>query len=266
MIRSYFGLQKNPFDSEGIELLTHQREILEVLRAHCQQGGLCLVAGEPGCGKSVIKAALQAHDPKRLVTPTVGRTLHTYRNTIRILAQAFEIDFEGGDFKCERQLIDQAFTLHRTGKMLAVLIDDAHLMPMECLRKLRLLFEEFPRSHNVILFSQQEMLRTLRLTVNQDIHSRLTYSATVRKLAPDAVEDFVQRQFDRCGLPHNTFTTEALALIARTSDGVLRAARNLTLATLIEAVRAQKKQAGIDLVNKALLQPHWRQADELLSS
>jgi MSHA biogenesis protein MshM len=264
MIRSYFGLQKNPFDPDGLKLLAHQQEILEVLRAHCQQGGLCLVAGEPGTGKTTIRAALAQHDPKRLVTPSVGRTLHTYHNTVRILCQAFEIEFEGGDFKCERQLIDQAFTLHRTGKMLAVLIDDAHLMPMDCLRKLRLLFEEFPRNHNVVLFSQAEMLRSLRLTVNQDLHSRLTYSATVRKLAPDAVENFVLDQFDRCGLPHNTLTPEALALIARSSDGVLRAARNLTLATLIEAVRAQKKQAGLELVNKALLQPHWRSLDELL--
>jgi len=78
MIRSYFGVARNPFDPEGLELLDHQREILEVLRAHCQQGGLCLVAGEPGTGKSVIKAALQSHDPKRLITPAVGRTLHTY--------------------------------------------------------------------------------------------------------------------------------------------------------------------------------------------
>lgn len=264
MIRSYFGLTRNPFDSDGLELLTHQQEILEVLRVHCQQGGLCLVAGEPGTGKSTIRSALQAHDPKRLVTPTVGRTLHTYHNMVRILCEAFAIEFAGGDCKVERQLIDQAFNLHRTGKMLAVLIDDAHLMPMDCLRRLRLLFEEFPRNHNLVLFSQAEMLRTLRLTVNQDLHSRLTYSVTLRKLAPDAIESFVLGQFDRCGLPHNTLSPEALALIARSSDGGLRAARNLTLAVLIEAVRAQKKQAGLDLVNKALLQPHWRTLDELL--
>jgi len=34
--------------------------------------------------------------------------------------------------------------------------------------------------------------------------------------------------------------------------------------SLIETVRAQKKQAGLELVNKALLQPHWRSLDELL--
>lgn len=50
MIRSYFGLTRNPFDFEGLELLPHQRDVLDVLRVHCQQGGLCLVAGEPGTG------------------------------------------------------------------------------------------------------------------------------------------------------------------------------------------------------------------------
>ncbi len=104
------------------------------MRAHCQQGGLCLVVGEPGAGKTTIRCALQNHDPKNLVTPTVGRTLHTYHNIIRILCQAFAIEFEGLNFKVEQQLIDQARTLHRTGKMLAVLIDDAHLMPMDCPR------------------------------------------------------------------------------------------------------------------------------------
>jgi MSHA biogenesis protein MshM len=137
-------------------------------------------------------------------------------------------------------------------------------MDMDCLRKLRLLFGEFPPNHNVVLFSQSEMLRTLRLTVNQDLHSRLTYSATLRKLAPDAVEAFILGQFDRCGLAHNTLTAEALALIARSSEGGLRAAKNLCIATLVEAVRSQKKQAGIELVNKALMQPHWRTLDELL--
>jgi len=42
-------------------------------------------------------------------------------------------------FKCERQLIQQAFSLNHSGKMLVTIIDDAHLMDMENLRKLRLL-------------------------------------------------------------------------------------------------------------------------------
>ncbi len=39
-----------------------------------------------------------------------------------------------------------AFKIHRAGKRLVPIIDDAHLMPTDCLRKLRLLCEDFPHS------------------------------------------------------------------------------------------------------------------------
>jgi MSHA biogenesis protein MshM len=55
MIRAHFGLEKDPFSSTNLTLLPQQREVLDTLRVHCQQGGLCVVVGEPGTGKSVIK-------------------------------------------------------------------------------------------------------------------------------------------------------------------------------------------------------------------
>ncbi len=94
-IRAHFGLPKNPFAAESLTLLAHQQEIFDILKVHAQQGGLCLVLGEPGTGKSVLKDALLAHDPKRLITPVVNRTLHTYHNTLRILCAAFQIEFNG---------------------------------------------------------------------------------------------------------------------------------------------------------------------------
>lgn len=65
-------------------------------------------------------------------------------------------------------------------------------------------------------------------------------------------------QLDAAGLGHNVFTAEALALIVRSSDGVLRRARNLSISCLLEAVRARTKSIDIDIVNKVLIQPHWR--------
>ena len=211
MIRSYFGLQRNPFDTENLALLEHQQQVLDILRVHAQQGGLCLVLGEPGTGKSVLKQALVNHDPKRMMTPVVNRTLHTYHNTLRILCEAFQIEFQGRDHHCERLLVQEAFRLHRTGKMLVPIIDDAHLMQSDCLRKLRLLFEDFPHS-----------------------------------------------QLDRAGLGHNTFSPDALALIVRSAEGLLRRTRNLCLSALIEAVRDQVRAVELKQVNRVLIQPHWR--------
>lgn len=258
MIRSHFGLKTSPFDADKVELLDHQQKILDMLMVHSQQGGLCLILGEPGTGKSAIKQALIERDPKRMVTPVINRTLHTYTNTVRILCQAFQIDFDGRDCRCERELIQEAFRLHRKGRMLVPIIDDAHLMPAESLRRLRLLFEDFPRSHNLLLLGQLYLMQTLSLTLNEEIRSRVTYSVVLKPLAPDTIEAFLFDQFDRAGLGHNVFSQDAVALLVRSSEGIMRRVRNLAIGSLVEAVRDQTRTVDIKQVNRVLAQPHWR--------
>ncbi len=265
MIHAHFGIAHDPFTTAP-ELLAHQREVFEVLRVHCRQGGLCIVAGEPGTGKTLLKETLKAHDPKGLLPPHIGRTLHTYHNTLRILCQSFGADFDGSDHKCEKRLIEEAHRLYRKGQALAVLIDDAHLMDLHCLRKLRLLTGEFPKNHNLVLFAQTELLARLALGVNEDLRSRVTYSTLLPKLEPEDIQRFILDQFDRCGLPHTALGEAALALIARSSDGILRHAKTLTIAALIHAVRAQKRTADTQEVNAALMQPHWRTQEHWLQA
>jgi type II secretory pathway predicted ATPase ExeA len=54
------------------------------------------------------------------------------------------------------------------------IINDAHLMPTDCLRKLRLLCEDFPRSHNLVLIGQPPLMQALTLSINEEIRSRVT--------------------------------------------------------------------------------------------
>lgn len=263
MIRSFYGLTQNPFDRRELDLLPGQHEILDTLKVHCQQGGLCLLLGVPGTGKSVIKQALQQLPEKQHLVATVARTLHTYNNTVKILCDAFRIEYENSAFLCERKLIEQAFSLNRTGKSLTTILDDAHLMDLANLRKLRLLFEDFPKNHNLVLIGRPNLLASLELGVNQDIKSRVTYSVITKRLIPDAMREFILRELDRVGLAHNTFTPAAIDLVVRSADGILRQARNLCVGCLIEAVRSAKKTIDIDNVNRVLMQPHWRKETEL---
>jgi MSHA biogenesis protein MshM len=261
MIRAHFGVERNPFSQDNPPLLPHQQEVFDTLRVHCQQGGLCLVVGEPGTGKSVIKTALVQHDPKRLITPVVNRTLHTYHSVLRILCEAFQIDTDGWDVRCEKRLIEEAQRINHAGKMLAPIIDDAHLIEVHDLRRLRLLFEDFPKNHNLILVAQPGLLTSLALTPNHDIQSRVTYSVLVPRLAPDDMTKFILGQLDAVAMPHATFTADALALIVRSSEGYLRRARNLCLGSLVEAVRDRTKTVELKQVNRVLLQPHWRERE-----
>src|SRR5450755_2918084 len=263
MIRSFYGLTQNPFDLRELVLLPHQQEIHDTLKVHCQQGGLCLLLGVPGTGKSVIKQSLQRLPDNQHLVATVGRTLHTYTNTVKILCDAFRIEFESSAFKCERSLIQQAFNLNRAGKSLTTILDDAHLMDLSNLRKLRLLFEDFPKNHNLVLIGRPNLLAALDLGVNQDVKSRVTYSVIIKRLGPDAAREFILRELDRVGLGHNTFTPAAVELVVRSADGVPRKARNLCVGCLIEAVRSAKKVVDTDNVNRVLMQPHWHKEADL---
>ncbi len=245
MIRSHFGLETNPFDPREHSLLPQQQEILDTLLVHARQGGLCLLMGEPGTGKSVIKHALMQHDKKRIITPAISRTLHTYSNTLGILCEAFGIEPKGRDPRREKQLIEAAWTTHSKGRQLVPIIED------------------FPKSHNLLLVAQPPLIHKLRLGINDDIRSRITYSVQLKPLAPDDVRAFILDQLDRCGLPHSTFTDDALALVIRTSEGFLRRIRNLCVSALLETVRDRQREVGLEQINRVLMQPHWRKEHDL---
>lgn len=264
MLRTYFGLTKDPFLTEGdTPLLPHQQRHHDVIRTHTQLGGFCLLLGEPGTGKTVLKNHLLQYNPKDWIVPVINRSLHSWHNILRLLCQAFDLESDGADHKCEARLIKEARALNTKGKILLPIIDDAHLVPIEALRKLRLLLEDFPKNHNLILIGQPPLITTLQLRINEDLHSRVTYSAKLEPLNNDQLKDYIFAQLDRVGLPHNTFTEPALNLIVRSSEGILRAIKNLCVGSLIEAVRDQTKTVDLPQVNAVLMQPHWRHNQDL---
>ncbi len=265
MIQSHFGITHAPFSHGEQPLLEGQKDILENLRVHSHQRGFCLVAGTPGTGKTVLRKAF-AQSGDRRVCPHITRTMHTYSNTLRILCASLAIEYEGGDLKVEKQIIEQAHALHRQGKAIALTIDDAHLMPPVHLRKLRLLLEDTPGNYAIILFAQTELLAKLALAVNEDLQSRISFSALLQALTPDAIEAFILREFDRCGLAHSRLDTAALHLIAASCGGILRHAVNLTIASLVQAVRTQTTTVTTAHVNTALMQPHWREHDHWITA
>jgi uncharacterized lipoprotein len=113
------------------------------------------------------------------------------------------------------------------------------------------------------LVAQPPLLSKVGLTVNDDIRSRVTYSVRVAKLAPDDMKAFFLAELDRVALAHSTFSDDAIALIVRSSEGILRRAKNLAVAALLEAVRDRVRTVELKQVNRVLLQPHWRKESDL---
>lgn len=263
MIKSIHGITKEPFNRQDLALLSQQKQILDIIKIHSQQGGFSVVVGEPGVGKSVLKEHIEHLAGERDITvASCSRTMHTYLAILKQLADSFKIEVP--EKKLEKELIQCAFHRIQERKTLFILIDEAHLLEMSVLRKLRLLFEQFPKKHNLILFGQRDLLHYLSLNVNRDIKGRITYSATLKPLNDDDMERYIVRELEAVRMGVNTFNEAAVELIVRSAQGNLRLCRNLCYGSLVEACRETQKCVSIAHVNSVLVQPHWRSHDELI--
>ena len=263
MIRSTLGITQEPFHNHRPELMKHQREIYDCIRIHAQQGGFCVIVGDSGVGKSVLRESIEqlGEEPESVVV-SLSRTMHTHLNVLKQMAESFKIEVSIRDL--EKDLIQAAFDCVRERITLYTVIDEAHLLNMDVLRKLRLMFDRFPKRHNLVLIGERSLMHYLSMSNYEDIKNRVTYSAVLPGLCDDDLEHFVVQELERVGLGANTFDQNALDLIIRSVQGNLRLCRNLAYGSLLDACRQGKKIVTISHVNSVLVQPHWRSHEELI--
>ena len=174
MIKAIWGITRAPFQHDKVTLLAQQQAIVDMIKIHAQQGGFSVIIGEPGVGKTVLREHLQELDRAREYTVvSCTRTLHTYRQIAWQLAESFKLDTT--EKAIENDLILAAFEQVRERKTLYILIDKAHLLEMTVLRKLRLLFERFPKNHNLVLLGQPELLHATRDIIPRNRVPRQSY-------------------------------------------------------------------------------------------
>jgi len=263
MIKATLGLTQEPFLIRKPELMKHQQEVYDLIRIHAQQGGFSVIVGDSGVGKSVLREHIEAlGEQPDCVVISISRTMHTHINVLRQMAESMKI--ESSTRELEKNLIQGAFDCVRERKTLYTVIDEAHLLSMEVLRKLRLMFDKFPRRHNLILIGERSLMHYLSMNTNEDIKNRITYSATLRALADHDLVQYIHDQLNCVKLGLNTFDEGAIELIVRSVQGNLRLCRNLAYGSLIEACRNGKRVVTTTHVNAILVQPHWRSHEELL--
>jgi type II secretory pathway predicted ATPase ExeA len=263
MIKSTFGITQEPFNRTQLALLPQQKEVIEIMQVHSQHGGFSVVVGNPGVGKSVLRKHIENLGESRdTVVVSISRTMHTYNNILKQLAESLHLEAPSREMEIE--LIKTACSYIEERKTLYTLIDEAHLLEMEVLRKLRLLFERFPPKHNLVLFGQPDLLYALSMKMNEDLKSRITYSKTLMPLNDEDIEKYILNELESVQLGANTFDESAIEIIKRSVQGNLRLCRNLCFGSLIDACCDNKRIVTATHVNNVLVQPHWRSQEELL--
>ena len=262
MIKSTFGITHEPFYQNLPALLPQQLEILDILQIHAQHGGFSVVLGQPGVGKSVLREHIESLRARDTLIASMTQTLHTYLNILRQLAESLQLSTPAKEL--EKELIKLTFQHAQANKTLFTLIDETHLLDIDVLRKLRLLFDRFPKKHNLVLLGQPELMHRLAMTCNDDIKSRITYSRRLIPLNDNDLIQFIHRELDYVGSSPDCIDDAALQLILRNVQGNLRLCRNLCHTSLITTCRDKQRIVTPRHFNDVLIQPHWRSHDALI--
>jgi type II secretory pathway predicted ATPase ExeA len=230
---------RSPAFAEGLARLLYDATDL--------RGGLSLITGEIGCGKTMLAGALAeklAGGPCDVVTLPYPRV--TPSQLLALLARGVGIEtIPRGKLALIEALGARLGELHRNGRRPVLVVDEAQLAGPSLLEEIRLLTNHEDRQDkhlHVVLLGQPELRERVRQ--RPQIDQRVSLRFHVEPMVSTDVQGYVEHRLRVAGAAAPIFTDDALAVLAARSGGVPR--RVNTLATQALFVGAMRKLEGIE--------------------
>ena len=261
MIEQYWGLARKPFANtpdpafvfpsptfeEGFARLVY--DVTEI------RGGLSLVTGDVGCGKTMLARALTAklagtpHEPIVLATPKL-----TASQLLQALGEATGMtQIPRQKHALVKALGEHLAAVHAAGRRTTLLVDEAQLVPAALLEEIRLLtnYEDRTDKHlHVVLLGQPELKD--RVTRRPQIDQRISLRFALQPLDADEVGAYVRHRLTVAGAHGNAarmFAASALAQLAERTGGVPRLVNNLATQALFVGAMRQAREVDAELVD-----------------
>lgn len=264
----HFGLQEAPFGltpNTGFYYgLPPHEEALQVLNWALAQGeGFIKVTGEVGTGKTLLCRKLlgeleKAGDVRYAWFPNPNLGAKELQ-----MALALELNMELGLAPMVRNALDMTdrihrhlIDLHRQGRRVVVVIDEAQVLPDETLEAIRLfgnLETESSKLLQIVLFGQPELDARLAGPHLRQLRQRIGFSYCLRPLSLDETRAYVEHRLHIAGYRGGTlFGGFALRRLWRASRGVPRLINVLAQKCLMLAYGRGERRIGTRLVGLAI--------------
>ena len=254
MYFEYFGLNEAPFritpHTDFFFAGANRGATLEALvYAILHDQGIVRVTGEVGSGKTMLCRMLAQSLPGHVDTIYLANPLLTRDEIVHALADELQLKLDAQHpgallGALQAHLIER----HAAGRHVVALIDEAHAMPPETLEQIRLLSNlETSRDKllQIVLFGQPELDQMLARPDMRQLRDRITHSFRLEPLVRSDVAEYVDFRMRAAGYRGPTvFSSSAIRLLARASQGLTRRINILADKALLAAYAANSHHGG----------------------
>ncbi len=232
MYNAFFGLTKNPFgmtpDSEFLFLTSKHREALAGLTyAIVERKGFLALSGLAGTGKTTLLTwVLERLSQKHVETSVIFNPMLTKSEFLESVLLGFRFS-EIPDSKPRRlrKLEEFLVSTNESGKVAALIIDEAHKLTPELLEEVRLM-GNFERAGEkllqILLIGQSELDDLLNRPDLCQLKQRICVRLTIEPLERPVLEHYIQHRWLKAGGKKAPFPPEVIDRLFHWSGGIPR--------------------------------------------
>ena len=256
---AWFGLKRFPFDknikpSDALDT-EPLKECLARLEYIKRRGGILLLTGDPGVGKTlVLRRYVQSLNEnlfKTYYTPlsTLSRSDILYHLN-RMLGLPHRLSKSAVYSQIQKTLLESKEQL---GKTVLLIIDEAHLLQTGPLEELRLLTNFKMDSYDpfiLVLSGQSDLRRVMEFAVMEPFNQRIAIRYHMPGLSPEQSKLYVTHHLKLAGAKEPILDEKALEAVHEISFGIPRKIGAVTEQALTYAMFDQKQTVSPEIVLK----------------
>lgn len=256
---AWFGFKHYPFDKEIKTADAVDTPVLKETLARLEymkrRGGIMLLTGDPGVGKTIATRCftdtLNENLFKILYTPlsTLNRS-DILRHINALLGLENRFAKSATYQQIQKELLD---CKEQRGRTVVLIIDEAHLLKPGPLEEIRLLTNFKMDSFDpflLILSGQSDLKRMMDYAVMEPLNQRIRMRYHMTGLSEQETINYISSRLKWAGCTAPIFSEDALSAIREYSYGFPRLIGNICEESLTYAMFCDKKTVDADMILK----------------